>query len=246
MIDLTLRLPLPATAALIAAALLGAPALLAAPPRHAATHATAGNGGNWNGMVVLTAEGTHVAGNPAAKVKLTEYVSYTCPHCSHFEEQSASGLQLFFVKSGNGSVEVRNFLRDPADLAVALITNCVPPRRFFVLHQAFMRLQGQWLSRAQKLNQTAMKRWYEGPQPARMRAIAADLDLYTIAQSQGLDRPATDRCLADAAMVKRLTDLTMAADKAGVDSTPSFAINGTLLYGTHDWSTLEPQLKVRM
>lgn len=246
MIRLTRRLPFAAAAMLAAVSLVATPALLAAPPRPAAAHAAPGGSGNWNGMVAVTPAGTHVVGNPAAKVKLTEYVSYTCPHCAHFEEQSAAGLQLFFVNSGKGSIEIRNFLRDPADLAVALITNCVAPRRFFVLHQAFMRQQSQWLGRAQKLNQTALKRWYEGPQPARMRAIAADLDLYAIAQSQGLDRPATDRCLANEAMVKRLTELTVAADKAGIDSTPSFAINGTMLYGTHEWSTLEPQLKVRM
>lgn len=236
--------PLKPLAVLAAAALLTPLALHAAPPKKPA--ATQSGGGNWNGMVQLTPAGTHVVGNPAAKVKLVEYVSYTCPHCSHFEEQSAAGLQLFFVNSGKGSVEVRNFLRDPADLAVALLTNCVAPRRFFVIHSAFLRQQNQWLGRAQSLSKEQLKRWYDGPQPARMRAIASDLGLYQIAQAQGLDRPAADRCLANEAMMKRLTDLTVAADKAGVDSTPTFAINGTVLIGTHDWSTLEPQLKVRM
>ena len=79
-----------------------------------------------------------------------------------------------------------------------------------------------------------------------MRAIAGDLGLYQVAQGLGIDRPAADRCLTNEALSKRLTDLTVAADKQGVDSTPTFAINGTVLIGTHDWSTLEPQLKVRM
>jgi protein-disulfide isomerase len=234
----------PIAALFAAAALLTAQTLPAAPPKKPA--ATQGTGGNWNGMVQVTPAGTHVVGNPAAKVKLVEYVSYTCPHCANFEQESAAGLQLFFVNSGKGSIEVRNFLRDPADLAVALLTNCVTPRRFFVIHSAFMRQQAQWLGRAQGLSKAQIKRWYEGPQPARMRAIAGDLGLYQIAQAHGLDRTSADRCLANEAMVKRLTDLTVAADKAGVDSTPTFAINGTVLIGTHEWSTLEPQLKVRM
>ena len=231
-------------AALLAAALLITPALNAAPPKKPAV--AQGTGGNWGAMVQLTPAGTHVVGNPAAKVKLIEYVSYTCPHCAHFETESASGLQLFFVNSGKGSIEIRNFLRDPADLAVALLTNCVAPRRFFVVHSAFMRQQKQWLSRAEGLTQAQLKRWYEGPQPARMRAIAGDLGLYQVAQGLGIDRTAADRCLTNEALSKRLTDLTVAADKQGVDSTPTFAINGTVLIGTHDWSTLEPQLKVRM
>jgi protein-disulfide isomerase len=232
------------TAAILAAALLITPALNAAPPKNPAV--AQGTGGNWGAMVQLSPAGTHVVGNPAAKVKLVEYVSYTCPHCSHFETESAPGLQMFFVNSGKGSIEIRNFLRDPADLAVALLTNCVAPRRFFVVHSAFMRQQKQWLGRADGLSQAQLKRWYEGPQSARMRAIASDLGLYQVAQGLGIDRPTADRCLANEAMSKRLTDLTVAADKQGVDSTPTFAINGTVLIGTHDWSTLEPQLKVRM
>jgi len=231
-------------AAILAAALLITPTLNAAPPKKPAV--APGAGGNWGAMVQLTPAGTHVVGNPAAKVKLIEYVSYTCPHCAHFETESASGLQLFFVNSGKGSIEIRNFLRDPADLAVAMLTNCVAPRRFFVVHSAFMRQQKQWLGRADGLTQAQLKRWYEGPQPARMRAIAGDLGLYQVAQGLGIDRPTADRCLTNEALSKRLTDLTVAADKQGVDSTPTFAINGTVLIGTHDWSTLEPQLKVRM
>ena len=44
----------------------------------------------------------------------------------------------------------------------------------------------------------------------------------------------------------RLANQTRDAMSAGVDSTPSFAINGAVLAGTHDWTTLGPQLAARM
>ena len=39
---------------------------------------------NWNQTITLTPQGTHLLGNPAAKVRLTQFISYTCPHCAHF------------------------------------------------------------------------------------------------------------------------------------------------------------------
>src|SRR5690606_29822372 len=55
--------------------------------------------GNWNATVAQT-EGGHVLGNPAAKTKLTEFVSYTCPHCAHFEQESEGAIRLGWVQSG--------------------------------------------------------------------------------------------------------------------------------------------------
>ena len=82
----------------------------------------------WNTTVALTAAGGHLIGNPAAPVKLVEYVSYTCPHCAHFESESEAALQLSFIKGGKGSVEIRSFLRNPIDVAASLLVECGAPK----------------------------------------------------------------------------------------------------------------------
>jgi hypothetical protein len=47
-------------------------------------------------------------GNPRnAPVKLVEYISYTCPHCAHFEAESDAQLRIGFIATGKGSIEVR-------------------------------------------------------------------------------------------------------------------------------------------
>ena len=66
--------------------------------------------------VSLTAEGTHLLGNPQAPVKVVEYVSYTCPHCAHFHEESTGPLQAQYLSTGRASVEVRPFLRNAFDV----------------------------------------------------------------------------------------------------------------------------------
>jgi protein-disulfide isomerase len=223
-----------------------APGATMARAKPAAAEPARAAGSSWNATVNVTPLGSRVLGNPQAALKLVEYVSYTCPHCAHFEAASAAQLKLVFVAGGKGSIEVRHVLRDPVDLAIALITNCVEPRRFFLIHEAFMRAQDDWEPTLQKLGEGPQKRWYDGDKGSRMRAIAGDLHFYDVAARFGLSRPATDRCLSDRALMDRLANQTREATAAGVEGTPSFALNGAMLAGTHDWTTLGPQLAARM
>ena len=100
---------------------------------------------NWNTVIARTADSSHVLGNPAGKIKLTEYVSYTCAHCAEFESEADAPLRLTMIARGQGSVEVRNFVRDPIDMTVALLTHCGPPSKFFLNHTAFLRSQRTWI-----------------------------------------------------------------------------------------------------
>lgn len=200
----------------------------------------------WNYTVTLTPAGSHVLGNPAAKVKLTQFVSYTCPHCAEFEVQADGALRLGYVASGKVSVEVRHHLRDPVDLTAAMLTNCGAKEKFFHNHAAFMRSQKVWMARMSNATAAQRQRWTSGTAVVRSRAIASDFKFYEIMASRGYDRPSVDRCLADAEMAQRLADQTAEGQKLGISSTPSFAIDGLLLIGTHDWTLLRPQLDARL
>jgi protein-disulfide isomerase len=202
---------------------------------------------NWNTTVTVTPQGTHVLGNPAAKIRLTQYVSYTCPHCAHFEEQADAQLRLTFVATGKGAVEVRNIIRDPIDLTVALLTNCGPTAKFFGNHAAFLRGQDKWIGPLVNPSPAQRARWTTGAFAARTRAIAKDFNFYPIMGSRGYTARQIDACLADEALAKRLAAASDdAANKQYVNSTPSFAIDGDVLAGTHSWAALRPQLAARM
>lgn len=203
----------------------------AAPPR-----------GGWNGVVVLGADGSHVVGNPQAKVKLTEYISYTCPHCATFTVEAEGALQIAYVTSGRVSVEIRHMLRDPIDLTAAMLTNCGAKEKFFQNHAAFMRRQAQWIDPLGKASRAKRQRWVSGTLVQRNRAIASDFHFYEIMAARGYDRSAVDRCLADAAMAQRIGKQAKDAYTLGVRYTPSFTINGQLLEDTSEWSELRPQI----
>ncbi len=235
---------------LIMAILCGVAALSAAarPTLPAAANtAAAGAKTNWNAVVSRTALDSHLLGNPNAPIKLVEYISYTCPHCAHFEQESDAQLRIGFIAPGKGSIEVRSFVRDPVDLTVALLTHCGPPDKFFGNHSAFLRHQSTWIAPAMTLSDAQRARWANPDFAARTRAIASDLGLYALMEARGYDRPAIDRCLADRPLADRLAKNTKeAAEKDFVTGTPSFLLDGVPLSGTYSWATLKPQIDARL
>lgn len=204
--------------------------------------------GDWSTIVKATPEGGFVMGNPDAKVKLVEYISYTCPHCSHFEQQSADQLRLGFIAQGKGSIEVRSFVRDPIDMTVAVLTRCGAPARFFTRHSVFLRTQDTWIAPlSDGVSPGENQRWFKGELATRMRYIASDFHFYEIMGTLGIDRTTTDKCLANAALAQRLADLTQQAEeKQFIHGTPTFMIDGVVLAGTSEWSMLRPQLEARL
>ncbi len=194
---------------------------------------------NWNGVITATPQGGYLVGNPHAAVKLIEYVSYTCPHCSHFEQESDTTLRMTFIASGKGSVEYRPLMRNKIDVAVTLLATCGPIAKFRGNHTAFLRGQDRWFHNP---NQGEEQRWSSTDFPTSMRAIANDLKLYDLMANRGYTRPEADRCLINSTAAAKLAEQTkFAVDELKVPGTPSFIINGTL-HEAHDWDGLRPRL----
>jgi protein-disulfide isomerase len=197
---------------------------------------------NWN-TVVAEIDGAHRIGNPDAKVKLVEYVSYTCPHCAAFTQEADDRMRLAYIMPGKVSLEVRHLIRDPVDLTVVMLANCGPAAKFPQNHSSFMLQQARWIAPLSSATAAQRQRWTSGPGPARRRAIANDFGLYRIMETRGYNRPELDRCLSDEAAATRFADQSQKDwDRPGIDSTPSFSINGIVMPGTHAWDTLEQQL----
>jgi protein-disulfide isomerase len=195
--------------------------------------------GNWIAKIVPTAAGGHLRGNPDAKVKLVEYVSYTCNHCAEFEKQSDAELLTGFIKDGQGSVEIRPFLRNKIDITASLLVQCGPASKVFGNHSAMLRGQAKWL---QSPNQAQQARWNNPDFGTAMRAIASDLKLYDLMATRGYTRVQLDKCLTNKPLAERIAKQTgEAVEKLGINGTPAFLINGELVPG-HDWLSLRPRL----
>jgi len=222
-------------AAALALAALGLPAGASA----------AGRATDWTKTVVKTAAGGFQMGNPKAKVKLVEYGSMSCPHCRDFDEAGAPKLIDKYVKTGKVSFEFRNYVRDPFDLAAAVVARCNGPKTFFPLTQALFREQESWEDKARSVPEDQLQQAFStGPDQIAVQA-AKFAGFQEWATAQGLPAEKSRQCLANAAEVNGL--VKMAADAnakyPNFKGVPAFVINGKMLDDTYDWETLEPKLR---
>ncbi|MEP2736877.1 MAG: thioredoxin domain-containing protein [Erythrobacter sp.] len=199
-------------------------------------------GMKWN-SVVTRKDGGHIFGNPNAAAKLKEYVSYTCPHCANFADQGDPALKLIYIPSGKVSVEVRHVIRDPIDWTAAVLAHCGEPEKFALNHAAIMSGQKDWLKIAQEATPGQQQRWGNPNRTAARKAIASDLGFEKIMERRGYSRIEIAKCLADEeAAVKLVMQSMEEAKEMNVSGTPSFALNGKLLEGTHSWPVLQQNL----
>lgn len=194
---------------------------------------------NWTATVARTPGDAHLLGNPAAQVRLIEYVSYTCSHCADFEVQAGSELALGFIKPGSGSMEFRPYFRNPIDIAATLMAYCGAPSRYMGNHAALLRGQKGWLGPVTVAQQ---KRWQSLDFASQMRAIASDMKLYDLFIKRGYNRPDLDRCLANEGLARRIASENRTAESVlGIRGTPSFVLNDRLI-DAGDWRSLRPYL----
>lgn len=204
----------------------------------AATHAV-----DWTKRVTQTPQGAFVLGNPAAKTRLVEYVSYTCSHCAHFTNEASAPLRSRYVANGSTAVEVRHAVRDPIDLAATLLARCTGPTRFFTAHDKLFATQEQWFGAGvgyAQANQDALEK-ASGPDRVKMLAKASGLGAVV-----GLSDAQVNTCLADSAQQKPVMAMTQEAwQTRSIPGTPHFLLNGADVPDATSWASLEPRLKSR-
>ncbi len=209
-------------------------ALLALPAALVAAPAT-----NWVKRVVISPIGGHLMGNPAAKTKLVEYVSYTCSHCAHFVGEASDPLKTQYVKGGTVSVEVRNAVRDKYDLTAALLARCGTPARFMGNHEALFANQTAWMDQLETYDRDAQKPTDQIP---ALKDIGQKTGLYALMNKRGFTNAQLDACIADPQSMKQILAMTDDAwNKVKISGTPGFTVNGTRVEGS-TWAILQAAL----
>lgn len=192
--------------------------------------------------VTANPDGSVLLGNPTAVVKVVEYISFTCPHCAHFNEESHAELRSGMVRGGKVSLELQPFLRNEFDLIASLLVTCGTKDEWFANSDALLAAQAGWFK--EPADPTYKDRWgaLEGNKPALRKQVARDLGLVKLMQDRGYTPAQLDTCLADETKTRQLLALTEKAAADGVNGTPMFKINGKLqdVYG---WSELKPLIQ---
>ncbi len=155
-------------------------------------------------------------GSPTAKVTVVEYASVACPHCAAFNNEIFPAFKAKYIDTGKVRYIPREALTGNPTLAAAgfLLARCAGKDKYFFVTDAIYRAQDQI---------------YE-PGTDNMRSNAGHDVLLPIAQSAGLTPDQFTKCLSDDAATKALNDrVEKSFQKDGVESTPTFIVNGKKL-----------------
>ena len=146
-------------------------------------------------------------GNLESKVVLTEYASYTCPHCANFHAQVFKDLKRDYIDTGKIKFVYREVYFDRYGLWAAMIARCGGDLRYFGI---------------QDLLFNNLKEWAASDDPA----VVVE-NLRRLGRTAGLDDKAMDACLNDGAMAQAMVNKYQKDSEAdGINSTPSFILNG--------------------
>lgn len=202
-------------------------------------------GKSWLETVSTTPEGGVVMGNPNAPIKLVEYGSRTCPVCGEFGRTGTQPLEKEYVATGKLSWEFREYLvHGQPDIPAALLGKCVPIENFFpILEQMYINQGPVEEKMGSPEGQALFQKFANSQKPIEAAVPWAQLLGYIdFFKQRGLPEAKVQSCLADAALLDRITKGMTDANDKGVRGTPAFFINGDQVDAI-TWPQLEAALK---
>lgn len=158
-------------------------------------------------------------GRPDAPVKVIAYSDFQCPYCASFARETMPEVVKNYVDTGNVYFEFRDFplsqIHGSAVLA-AHAANCAAEQgQFFPMHDRLFAGQ-------------AASEWGND--------LSSDFSTFLgYARELKLDDTALQRCVQSQQFRAQIESDFRAGRKAGIESTPSFVVNGELLVGAQPY-----------
>ena len=164
-------------------------------------------------------------GNPDAPVKIEEFASLTCSHCATFHKTTFAEFKKKHIDSGNVFFTFTDFPLNAPALDGSITARCMPPEQFFTFLSFLFETQEQW-------------------------AFSSDhkASLLQSAKLAGLSEEKFNECMANTKLKEGLVARMQERGQAyGVDSTPSFVVNGsTVIRGSIPLAALDQAIAEAM
>ena len=180
---------------------VGATALLAGLPAWAQGAAPAGD------LATAGPLGEIAVGPEDAKVTIIEYASLTCSHCATFHKETWPELKKRYVDTGRVRFVLREFPLDPLAMAGFMLARCEPARTNAVVDMLFEQ----------------QRTWAFSDKPVDA--------LTQMMRQAGFSQEKFESCLKYKAIYDAVNDVKTRGEKLGVNSTPTFFINGRAYRG---------------
>ncbi|GIK82121.1 MAG: DsbA family protein [Pseudorhodoplanes sp.] len=152
--------------------------------------------------------GDEVVGKQDAPVTIIEYASMTCGHCAAFHNTTYPELKKRYIDTGKVRYILREFPLDPLAAAGFMLARCAGKDKYYPMVEILFEKQKEWA--------------VQQPLPP----------LTAIAKQAGFTQERFEQCLSDQKILEGIeATRTHAAEKLGVNSTPTFFVNGKILRG---------------
>ena len=158
----------------------------------------------------------HVLGDPKAAITIIEYASLTCSHCATFHVVTLPELKKKYLDTGKARLIFRDYPLDQAAAKAAQLAECAGKDRYFAVLDMMFRGQPQWAAAADPVAEVSKSLRIAGMGDAEVKA-----------------------CLADDSKANAVVNDFRGGETLGVNSTPSFFINGTPYRGSRTIEDLE-------
>lgn len=149
-------------------------------------------------------------GQADARVVVTEWFSLTCTHCAAFQKETFPKVREKLINTGRVRYVWRDFPLDQVALTAAMVARALPPERYEPFITVLLGSQDRWA----------------------FRGVNSTEELAKYAALAGLSRAGFDAAVGDAGLKRAiLADQEEGEKKFGVNSTPSFVMNGKTTSG---------------
>lgn len=164
--------------------------------------------------------GDVVMGKADAPVTIIEYASMTCSHCATFHNTVYPEMKKKYIDTGKVKYILREFPLDPLAAAGFMLARCAGKDKYHAMVEMLFNKQKEWV--------------VQNPIPP----------LLALAQQAGFTKDSFESCLKDQKTLEAIESVrTHGAEKLGVNSTPTFFINGKLFRGTMTMAELDKQIE---
>jgi protein-disulfide isomerase len=164
-------------------------------------------------------DGDVMLGSDKATVTVIEYASMTCPHCAHFSTTTYPEFKRRYIDTGKVKYTLREFPLDALAAAGFMLARCAGNDKYMPIIETLFAKQPDWI--VQKPIEP----------------------LKAIAKQFGFTEESFDTCLANQQVLENIQAVRdRAAEKLGVNSTPTFFINGKRLVGDLSIETMAKEI----
>ncbi|WP_422375106.1 thioredoxin domain-containing protein [Roseibium sp.] len=148
--------------------------------------------------------GDKILGEENAPVTIVEYASMTCGHCANFHKTTWPELKKQYIETGKVRFIFREFPLDPVAAAAFMLARCAPQDKYFEIVDIMFDSQRSWA-------------FTDNPYQS----------LLDFSKQIGFTQESFEECLTNQGLLDAVNAVKdRGANEFGVNSTPTFFING--------------------